>query len=137
MTKHAVRQQLTKIETVRRKYANRLNHLARITYAIEADTDFRDFDTENYEKLVTECANFNQLYTPFLSMFIRSKTLLTDTLKSEVDYGEQYYQGLVDLGINTCLLGEQHVVTVDEYIDLVLEAYDLHRQLRETYDEEE
>ncbi len=117
------------VQTRRDQYHSRLNTLARLYHAIEADTTFRDLDPQGQHDLVDEastvhfdCTNHLHLYNPIIKHL--KARIASDAVESESYYAllREHYETLMTFTTN-------HMNEIEEYIALVEEAYALHREL--------
>jgi hypothetical protein len=129
MTTAEVTALLHTVQTRRDQYHSRLNTLARLYHSIEADTTFRDLDPLGQRELVDEattvhfdCTNHLQVYNPILK-HLKARLASTDT-ESTAYYAllTEHYESLMAFTLT-------HMTELEEYIDLVGEAYALHREL--------
>jgi hypothetical protein len=120
---------LHSVQTRRDQYHSRLNTLARLYHTIEADTTFRELDPLSQQELVDEattvhfdCTKHLHLYNPIIK-HIKAR------LASERSEGAAYYALLTEHYESLMAFSVTHMTEIEEYIDLVGEAYELHREL--------
>jgi regulator of sigma D len=119
---------LQSVQTRRDQYYTRLNTLARLYHTIEADAALRDHDPVCQQELVDEASTVHfdsirhlHLYNPIIQHL--KTRLASDTTESSAYYTllTEHYESLMGFT-------ETHLTELEEYIELLREAYSLHRE---------